>query len=198
MQQPIEIVRRSPQPLSRDEIAALCDLDRACCGPSERGFLWWRGVVAEDAELPPRRQAVMNFSAAPRESQRYIVGGAAWRLSERLPDGKRQWRLLTVFVEKRYRMEGIATSLLNSTPLDISDYEVIADVAERDTATQLVLRRCGWHGLPLTKLDGHGTIRFRADFAGCPALATPPQQPPVAKPKRKRKPPPQPVGAKSK
>lgn len=187
-------VQRNPQPLSRDEIAALADLDRECCGASDRGFLWWRGVVTEDGSRP-RRQAAFNFVATQRGSQRVLHGAAAWLLSGRNEAGQRQWRLATVFVDPRYRGEGLATTLLNESPLDAEDYEVIADVAERDLATQRVLRRCGWHGLPLTKLNGSGTIRFRADFPGCPQLAQSPEPPPATKPKRKPRPPRTKVGA---
>jgi len=181
--------------LSRDQIASLCDLDRECCGPSDRGFLWWRGVVAEDSEPAWRRQVAYNFIANQKGEQKQIVSAAAWQLLGRLPNGKRQWRLLTVFTEKRYRFEGLATQHLCGYPIDIADYEVIADVAERDLVMQKVLRRCGWHGFALTRLDGNGVIRFRADFIGVPELDPPtPPQPP--KPKRKPRPPRSKVGAK--
>lgn len=182
-------------PLSRDEIAAVADLDRECNGDGFC-FLWWRGVVAEDAARP-RRQAAFNFIAKPTGGgQRRIVAAAAW---ERI--SATQWRLRTLFVHREYRGGGFGTSLANGTPLDSTPYEVVADVNERDTLSQKFFRGIGWHGLPLTKLDGNGTIRFRADFAGCPTLFAAAESPPPAeqKPKRKRKPkppPPQPQGAK--
>lgn len=192
----VEIAKpRRSKPLSRDEIASICDLDRECNGDSAFCFLWWRGAVAESGSKPPRRQAAMNFVWKAVGEQRRFLAAAAWEYNG-VRDGRRQWRLRTVFTHPDYRREGFAAQLVSGTPLDTKDYEVVADVAERDLATQKFFSGCGWHGLPLTKLDGNGVIRFRAAFSGCPEIAGGDGE---AKPKRRRRkrrpPPPQPLGA---